>query len=102
MAKRPKLSSTHLVGSSKLSNFAAQKPSVKEVEVAPEPQADKIPQGEDRAGTRANTKGQTLRLNEDAWAQLKYMAIDQRKPAHSLLVEAVNELFKKYGKDPIA
>lgn len=102
MAKRPKLSSSHLTGNSKLSGFAAQKPSVKETEITPNPKTEKIPQGEDRAGTRENTKGQTLRLNEDAWAQLKYMAIDQRRPAHALLVEAVNELFKKYGKPPIA
>ncbi|WP_169546510.1 ribbon-helix-helix domain-containing protein [Sneathiella aquimaris] len=102
MAKRPKLSSSHLAGNSKLSGFTSQKPSTEKAEVVPESKANKVPQGDNRAGTRENTKGQTLRLNEDAWAQLKYMAIDQRRPAHALLVEAVNELFKKYGKAPIA
>ncbi len=43
-------------------------------------------------------KGQTLRLNMGAWRELKILAIEQGKPAHALLVEAVNDLFKKYGK----
>jgi len=102
MGKRPTLSKKHLANSSKLAALSAQKPATPDAEPTPEPKTEKIPQGEDRAGTRANTRGQTLRLNEDAWAQLKHMAIDQRRPAHALLVEAVNELFRKYGKPPIA
>ncbi len=47
-------------------------------------------------------KGQTLRLEEGAWKQLKYLALDLGKPVHDLLLEAVNDLFKKYGKPPIA
>lgn len=47
-------------------------------------------------------KGQTLRLTPAAWRQLKLMAIDEGKPAHDLLLEAVNDLFTKYGKIPIA
>ncbi len=48
------------------------------------------------------TKGQTLRLNMGAWRELKILAIEQGKPAHALLVEAVNDLFKKYGKKSLA
>ena len=47
-------------------------------------------------------KGQTLRLNLGAWRELKILAIEQGKPAHALLIEAVNDLFKKYGKEPLA
>ena len=47
-------------------------------------------------------KGQTLRLNLGAWRELKILAIDQGKPAHPLLIEAVNDLFKKYGKKSLA
>ena len=47
-------------------------------------------------------KGQTLRLNLGAWRELKILAIDQGKPAHALLIEAVNDLFKKYGKKSLA
>lgn len=47
-------------------------------------------------------RGQTLRLEEGAWKQLKHLATDLGKPVHELLLEAVNDLFKKYGKPPIA
>lgn len=47
-------------------------------------------------------KGQTLRLTPDAWRQLKILAAEEDKKAHDLLIEAVNDLFTKYGKQPIA
>jgi hypothetical protein len=47
-------------------------------------------------------KGQTLRLNRAAWRQLKALALERELPAHALLVEAVNDLFHKYEKPPIA
>jgi hypothetical protein len=56
----------------------------------------------DAAGGDQQRKGQTLRLSVAAWRQLKYLSIDRSKTAHDLLVEAVNDLFVKYGKPPIA
>ena len=47
-------------------------------------------------------KGQTLRLNHAAWRQLKTLALEREQPAHALLVEAVNDLFRKYDKATIA
>ena len=47
-------------------------------------------------------KGQTLRLEPAAWQQLKILGIEQQRPAHALLVEAVNLLFERYEKPPIA
>jgi hypothetical protein len=47
-------------------------------------------------------KGQTLRLNRAAWRQLKALALEQERPAHALLVEAVKDLFRKYEKATIA
>jgi hypothetical protein len=44
----------------------------------------------------------TLRLTEDAWKQLKIMSIEEGCVAHKLLIEAVNDLFTKRGKLPIA
>lgn len=60
--------------------------------------------GEERArvGREASIKGQTLRLNVEAWKQLKMLAVERAVPAHVLLVEAVNDLFRKYGKTPAA
>ena len=57
------------------------------------------PSSEAASGKR---KGQTLRLSEGAWKQLKHLATDLGKPVHEVLIEAVNDLFKKYGKPPIA
>jgi hypothetical protein len=55
------------------------------------------------AGRGASSiKGQTLRLNVEAWKQLKILAVERAAPAHVLLVEAVNDLFRKYGKTPVA
>jgi hypothetical protein len=61
--------------------------------------ASPVPAGET---TETKRKGQTLRLTEGAWKQLKHLATDLGKPVHDLLIEAVNDLFKKYGKPPIA
>jgi hypothetical protein len=47
-------------------------------------------------------RGQTLRLSIEAWRQLKIMAVEEGKPAHDLLVSAVNDFFVKHGKPPIA
>ncbi len=54
-----------------------------------------------RPATR-DTRGQTLRLKRDARRQLKLLALDEEKTAHDLLLEAVNDLFQKHGKPPIA
>jgi hypothetical protein len=50
----------------------------------------------------AERRAQTLRLTPAAWRQLKQLALDHGKPAHDLLVEAVNDLFRKNDKPPIA
>lgn len=47
-------------------------------------------------------RGQTLRLNLPAWTQLKLISFNEGKSAHALLIEAVNDLFEKRGKPPIA
>jgi hypothetical protein len=62
-----------------------------------------VPSSPAREAERAaSTKGQTLRLNVEAWRQLKILAVERAAPAHVLLVEAVNDLFRKYGKTPVA
>ena len=64
-----------------------------------------LPRGEeerDPVERGASIKGQTLRLNMEAWRQLKILAVERALPAHALLVEAVNDLFRKHGKTPVA
>ena len=56
----------------------------------------------EQGGKRDDRIGQTLRLPPGAHKQLKRLAVDIEKPMHDLLIEAVNDLFTKYGKPPIA
>jgi hypothetical protein len=58
--------------------------------------------GPHQRDTAAGRKGQTLRLQPDAWKQLKLLAVERETTAHDLLIEAVNSLFEKYGKPKIA
>lgn len=73
-----------------LSTFVAEKPGVAR-SAGPEgpPEKEKL-------------RGQTLRLNPRAWAQLKLLAVESATSSHDLLIEAVNDLFQKRGKPPIA
>jgi hypothetical protein len=64
-------------------------PSVALAEAAPEKKPD-------------NRKGQTLRLSTAAWRQLKMIAMDENTSVHQILVDAVDEAFRKRGKPPIA
>ena len=52
-------------------------------------------------GQREKRIGQTLRLMKGAHRQLKQLALDLDKPVHEVLIEAINDLFAKYGKPPI-
>ena len=47
-------------------------------------------------------RGQTLRLEPEAWRQLKLLALDQGRTSHDLLIEAVNLLFDHYNRPTIA
>jgi hypothetical protein len=49
-----------------------------------------------------NRKGVTIRLSPDAWRQLKFLAVEEGRPAHELLIEGVNTVFAKRGKPTIA
>jgi hypothetical protein len=51
---------------------------------------------------KGERRGQTLRLEPEAWRQLKLLGIDQNKPVHDLLLEAVNLLFDHYNRPTIA
>lgn len=47
-------------------------------------------------------KGLIVRLNVEAWKQLKRLALEEEVSAHDLLIEGVNAVFEKRGKPPIA
>lgn len=52
--------------------------------------------------SREGTAPITGHFPEDVRAQLKILAVEQRKTMHSLMAEALNDLFAKYGKPEIA
>jgi hypothetical protein len=54
------------------------------------------------AATRAGKKKATATLSNEAHRQLKGLAVDQGGKLEGLLTEAINDLFRKYGKPPIA
>ena len=66
---------------------------------APEPPAATATAKSAAGRTR---RGQTLRLEPEAWAQLKMLAIAEGKTSHELLIEAVNMLFDHYNRPTIA
>lgn len=69
---------------------------------APIPAIAPPPAEKATTGKKDDRIGQTLRLPPGAHKQLKRLAVDIEKPVHDLLIEAVNDLFTKYGKPPIA
>jgi hypothetical protein len=54
------------------------------------------------AATRAGKKKVTATLSPEAHRQFKGLAVDQGGKIEGLLTEAINDLFRKYGKPPIA
>ena len=54
------------------------------------------------AATRAGRKKVTAALEPEAHKQLKLLAVDRSQTVEDLLREAVSDLFRKYGKPPIA
>jgi hypothetical protein len=75
---------------------AAEPAAVRPARRPRKPRAKPAPAGDEER------RGQTLRLTVSAWRQLKFLAAEEGRPAHDLLVEAVNMLFRKKGKPPIA
>ena len=55
-----------------------------------------------QTASKDDRKGQTLRLTPAAWRQLKGLALDRGTTSHALLIEAVNDLFRKNDLPPIA
>ncbi|WP_424140001.1 HNH endonuclease [Roseomonas chloroacetimidivorans] len=52
--------------------------------------------------TKGPVRGITLRLPPDAHSRLKRLAAAPKVPVHDLLLEAVNDLFRKNDLPPIA
>jgi hypothetical protein len=63
------------------------------------------PEGEGRgfyAATRAGKKKLTAAVDPSAHTQFRQLALELDKKGEVLLIEAINDLFAKYGKPPVA
>src|SRR5271170_7732988 len=58
--------------------------------------------GHHQQPSRAGTRPITVHFPEEVRGQLKLIALQEKKTLHSLLAEAFNDLFAKYGKPEIA
>ena len=67
-----------------------------------EPDVDQTPDVTAEPAPKAGTKKLTVSLNDAAWFQLRMLALEERTSGQKLLVEAVNLLFEKYAKKPLA
>ena len=54
------------------------------------------------AATRAGKKKLTTAVDPGAHLQFRHLALELDKKGEALLIEAINDLFTKYGKPPIA
>ncbi len=66
--------------------------------LATEPPPPKAP----RAPSRRGKKGHTTWLEPEVIKALKQLAVETDRTQESLVREALNALFKRYGKPPIA
>ncbi len=76
---------------------------------APEPSEEEVQSPEatvkkqsKKPPSRTGTKAITGHFDPAVSKQLKQIALDEDSTIQALLAEALNDLFKKYGKSPIA
>jgi hypothetical protein len=110
MSKRPSLAEgMRAVASEPAPPTAPPQPPAREPATAPKPlpaispatNPDERPTGY-YAATRAGKKKATAPLSTEAHRQLKSLAVEQGGTVERLLIEAINDLFRKYDKPPIA
>lgn len=54
------------------------------------------------AATRAGKKKLTTAVDPGVHVQFRQLALELDKKGEALLIEAINDLFRKYGKPPLA
>lgn len=72
-------------------------PVVTAPEAAPEPAAPRASAAGSQAATRAGMKKATAVLSPDDHKRLRHLALEQDATTEALLMEAITDLFKKYG-----
>jgi predicted HicB family RNase H-like nuclease len=67
-----------------------------------QPPTTEAPEETHERAAEGKAVGFSLRLGGAAHEQLRRMAFDSRRSIHALVIEALNDLFTKHGKPPIA
>jgi hypothetical protein len=99
--KRPSLAESMRAVAEASEASSASPPAAKPVAApASEPEQPRPKKGF-YAATRVGKKKATVTLSTEAHRQLKLLAVDHGG-VEALLTEAVNDLFRKHGKQPIA
>ena len=75
-----------------LTNLGLAKHVTPKGEAAPEPAKTAAP---------AKPRHMQIRLNDDGWQELKMLSITERRPMQALMVEAMNDLLRKYSRAPV-
>jgi hypothetical protein len=83
-------------------SLAEQMQKVARPEPAPAPEGANQQPGGFHAATRTGKKKITAIVDPAVHAQLRHLSIDLDKTVEALLGEAINGLFERYGKPPIA
>jgi hypothetical protein len=96
-SKRPSLAET-MAKAARPEPAAAPAPAVRAAETAAEPRE----RGNFFAATRAGKKKLTAAVDPAAHLQFRQLALELGKGGEALQIEAINDLFTKYGKPPIA
>lgn len=69
---------------------------------SPAPQETTVKEAVIKRADRVGRKAALFQVPESAKKQLAILAIEEDKTQQALLSEALNDLFTKYGKPPIA
>lgn len=62
------------------------------------------PKGETPAPAKPDTgkpRHLQIRLNDAGWQELKMLSLAERRPLQALMIEALNDLLRKYGRGPM-
>ncbi|RUS93922.1 hypothetical protein DSM106972_095210 [Dulcicalothrix desertica PCC 7102] len=95
MPKKPNLAAA-LNDASKKPNRSQVSKKIEPLENSDNDANDKIPP------SRRGKKAITVHFDPAACKQLKQLAMDEETSIQALMTEALNDLFEKYGKNPIA
>jgi hypothetical protein len=103
MTKRPSLAETmrQAVLTDAPAEAAAPAPRTRGARQALPPHPKERPAGY-YAATRDGKKKVTAPLTPDAHKQLRQLSLDLDRTSEALLTEAINDLFRKYGRKPLA